>query len=803
VDLNFDAVLDDQEVNPGGFVCVNDDDDNDNNMPDKDETTPTLGENDLVPLTIALSGGWTGQGTVTLSCEAGCNRVRLYEEMDRSKTGSPSMLGPVNLPVCWSATQGGCRPWSELPRTLYVEGLLPSMALRDVELKALYTGQNGPCEDHLKLTVIQVDLDVDSDNNNAMADFGPQRTQGEEDIEDKNNLPGRIVWVNNNDDDRDNVADFGDGYNLNGANPNDDANTDEKNFVRIVFEVPPTVDLTKAKVRMTYDASNPAAATTITTPPNIAQAPGELRIWKKNGNLVRNPSVIPTGDYVAPGTYDPSALGLSNAMRTVNLWLEGIRPSSMIGEESILFEVDPDGPMGPAGFCGDAVRVTVSQLEILAWDASSTSMALADHVNVGHWGDDRGTNELNGYTAGLSGTALNGAGGTFIDVDLDRFMVRLTHLPGNASATVAELITVQTGTLTGTGTVDDADHNVTLLETGVNTGVFESEAHLMTAPNLSMVAATDQDDGFAVRSTRTGATVADEGDNDRTHKATIDGHVRVNYSAPSGPIDQRVSVCDRVPTDERKEIRVRVHVFNEPFDDFGLDGMPGTSDSGEGNGIYEMGEPFADISGDGVRNTVLGSTSAASTRVSEEIERSNVAWTQACIRVLQVGSTAFDDAPTNAAGANIIRDGLFNDGPGADEEVVILSTTGASHDVVEVFFISPFDPTTMAEGLASTPGLRGGIVLPAAMQENTYLFVASSANVRRRVLAHELGHALTNQGDVTTPVYVFFRSLDGSTHDDTVNRQRRITHQTQMDARTCRTAGSLSATGNRLLSGCP
>jgi len=156
VDLNFDAVLDDQEVNPGGFVCVNDDDDNDNNMPDKDETTPTMGESDLVPLTIALSGGWTGQGTVTLSCEAGCNRVRLYEEMNRSSTNNPSMLGPVSLPVCWSATQGGCRPWSELPRTLYAEGLSPSTMLRDIELKALYTGQNGPCEDHLKLTVVGI-----------------------------------------------------------------------------------------------------------------------------------------------------------------------------------------------------------------------------------------------------------------------------------------------------------------------------------------------------------------------------------------------------------------------------------------------------------------------------------------------------------------------------------------------------------------------------------------------------------------------------------------------------------------------
>ena len=156
VNLHFDAVSDDQETNPGGFLCVNDDDDNDNNMPDKDETTPTMGENDLVPLIIALSGGWTGQGTVTLSCESGCNRIRLYEEMNRSSTNNASMLGAVNLPVCWSTTQPGCRPWSDLPETLYAEGLTPSMALRDVELKALFTGEGGPCEDHVKLTIVGV-----------------------------------------------------------------------------------------------------------------------------------------------------------------------------------------------------------------------------------------------------------------------------------------------------------------------------------------------------------------------------------------------------------------------------------------------------------------------------------------------------------------------------------------------------------------------------------------------------------------------------------------------------------------------
>lgn len=805
VDLKFQAVPDAQETDPGGFLCLNDDDDNDDDSPDKDDAGPTLGETDLKSLTLTIQPNWPQTGTVLLNCTSGCDKVKFYENSDRSDPFTP---------------QGWSVPSPDLPKTIYVEGIKPSTALRDVVIEARFTGGGVVCKDVIKLTVVQLDLDADSDNSNAAIDFGPQRDQAEDGIEDKDDLPGRTVWVNNNDDDRDNVADFGDGYNLNAANPNDDANADEKSFVRLVCQISAAVDLAQAQIRVTYDASDPASTSIITVPPNIALAPGNLRIWTKNGNLARNSGVIPTGDYVAPGTYDVSALGFTGTTRTMNLWLEGVRPSSMSGDQRILMELDPDGS-GPADFCGDAVRLTVSQLEILAWDTATTSMALADHADIGHWGEDRATNELTGYTAGATGTVINGAANTFVNLDPDRFAVRLTHLPGNAAPAVAETIVVQVGTLTDTGAGDDADHNITLVETGPDTGVFESESQLLTAPDLSAgtVTAANQDDGFAVYSTRTSATVVDEGDNDRTHKATIDGHVRTTYNSPSGPSDLSIPACDRVPTDERKEVRIRVHVFNEPFDDYGFDGILGTLDTGEGGGVFdftdtnlngvhdagEPSEPFTEISGDSppVRNTVLGSASVATNRVSEELARSNAGWTQVCIRVAQVGGAVFEDAPNNAGGMNILRDGLFSDGPGADEEVVLMAATGATHDTIEVYFISPFVPATGAEGLASTPGLRGGISLPTPHQENTYLFVASSAIVQRRVLAHELGHALTNRGDITTPKYVFFRTLDGTTPDDTVNQQRRLTHQTQTDARTCRTAGSLSGVGNRLLMGCP
>ena len=51
----------------------------------------------------------------------------------------------------------------------------------------------------------------------------------------------------------------------------------------------------------------------------------------------------------------------------------------------------------------------------------------------------------------------------------------------------------------------------------------------------------------------------------------------------------------------------------------------------------------------------------------------------------------------------------------------------------------------------------------------------------RRILAHELGHVLTNQDDVETANHVFFHSL-GSRPDDVPKWWRRISHATEVAA---------------------
>ena len=62
-------------------------------------------------------------------------------------------------------------------------------------------------------------------------------------------------------------------------------------------------------------------------------------MWTKSGSTLRKKAGVseaPPGDFVAPVVYDAAQLGLSNANREIDLWVEGIRPSPSIGGDRIL-----------------------------------------------------------------------------------------------------------------------------------------------------------------------------------------------------------------------------------------------------------------------------------------------------------------------------------------------------------------------------------------------------------------------------------------------------------------------------------
>jgi hypothetical protein len=139
---------------------------------------------------------------------------------------------------------------------------------------------------------------MDSDNNNGYGQ--PDLSLEEDEIEDQPNnpdTPGKILAVNNNDLDEDQIPDFADmDYSSAGTN----------NFAPMVIGLPEAVtDLENTRIRLYYDGSDPAVVqtTTATDADGVeytfyTPAPGKLRIWRKPANKPRDPAT----DYIKPST---------------------------------------------------------------------------------------------------------------------------------------------------------------------------------------------------------------------------------------------------------------------------------------------------------------------------------------------------------------------------------------------------------------------------------------------------------------------------------------------------------------------
>ena len=135
VDADYDGDIDDNdeslEETRGGFVGVD--------------------GADLTPIKLSF-GPLHAQlpGKLKLSATKGGNHIRLWRDAQRSEQ--------VILPMAWQNP-------SQIPATLYVEGVTPSANVRDVELTLEYdenpNGQNNPrfkCADKIALTVVKINL---------------------------------------------------------------------------------------------------------------------------------------------------------------------------------------------------------------------------------------------------------------------------------------------------------------------------------------------------------------------------------------------------------------------------------------------------------------------------------------------------------------------------------------------------------------------------------------------------------------------------------------------------------------------
>ena len=288
--------------------------------------------------------------------------------------------------------------WSELggaaddhSLTLYLEGIAPSGSLGAERIKVNLNG--GPVEDAARVSVIHLDLDIDSDNTDSL-DRSPEEAQ----VEDHDSHPGRLLRANKgSDQDADGILDFLDGYDF-------DATIDEDNFALNIFEplvleVPEPVDLSEAKIKLSFAEA-----------PLVAAPGGVLRIWTTNGIGLRNKNPIDhattPGDYVPPGEYTTAELEFTG--RTTTLYVEAVNS----GTDRIVAELDPDGDAGPADYMIlDAVRVTSIYLDLDVDDDGSLGSA-----------NDGALNYLPGY---VGTNAVLSQGNTFNTVQYQGQQVRV------------------------------------------------------------------------------------------------------------------------------------------------------------------------------------------------------------------------------------------------------------------------------------------------------------------------------------------------------------------------------------------
>ena len=128
------------EEDPGAFFWLNRDDDDQNGIPDKDDTGTVTNENDLLAATLSLQPTLT-EGTVTLQVG------------NQGKAWTTATKGTL-------ATTSWDLATDTLANTIYLEGVSQSAALGDLEITLAFDHLTH-VEDVVKATVVDVNLTID------------------------------------------------------------------------------------------------------------------------------------------------------------------------------------------------------------------------------------------------------------------------------------------------------------------------------------------------------------------------------------------------------------------------------------------------------------------------------------------------------------------------------------------------------------------------------------------------------------------------------------------------------------------
>lgn len=498
------------------------------------------------------------------------------------------------------------------------------------------------------------------------------------------------------------------------------------------------------------------------------------------------------------------------------LWLEGRTP----GSHDVVLRFTPTG--APA-LTDETRRVSVVGLEVLADTDGTPGLSPADapatSLVPGLWD--------NGHTSTGAGTldfdANVAAGSSFVDTDPKHFFIRLSDASANRDPGTIETTTVRIGTLLdfpvpagGAEVFADPLSEVPVVETGIDTGIFVSEAQLLTSNDDAQGPNDDEVPVGAI-----GGTRFDEELGDRTHRIGAPGHsllsggVRVSYMSSSAALAATVPVCGRGP-DARQAIVIRPISILEPYMDLNADGAftftnSNTSTDVGGVGVHdpeEDSEPYVDLSTGGMSMIAGGPMSAAMGRsgrgsagsealFDEQIARAQSALAPSCFEVRRVPAP-MKVLTTNLNG--ILSDGILDlfTGFTAAEEDVLFNAIDSSPLVGPTL-------TTRIDVVMGTPDITSpwGHALAYTLVPSVFpsyggkvdIFLRNNL-INRRILAHELAHALTNTTDTANPQWQFFPAA--TTHPDTLLRYRRYPQLVDTQMKTTR--ASVSVPGNTLRS---
>lgn len=342
----------------GLFVPVNNDDDNKNGIADHLDTTATTTgmdpEDDL--RLVRLNVGDGGYVQLQIQQDAFSNVVNLWVPSSRFPdcylTNATKTINGIVYRK-WDTTPEvvPCRVLNNIILDCYLEGVTTSQeasipnlpaSTGSLQLRTLFrAGTAGTYRiDRIAFTVVGVNAIADSDNNSEDPTFAPDLTEAEDaaELSDDDALPpadpartdpGAIFFV-----DHDGAA----------------------HFTPVQLEIPAPIVLEKARVRLAYDPAKIKVWTTdkpksdeddlVEAPPHAA-APGQYLAPYAEAPLgpwAPTPTDQPWNTWGVVPSYTADQLDYCAQRRSVTLYVQALAQSVNLGDISLVFELDPDGP---------------------------------------------------------------------------------------------------------------------------------------------------------------------------------------------------------------------------------------------------------------------------------------------------------------------------------------------------------------------------------------------------------------------------------------------------------------------------